>query len=254
MLFDIPVVTRQAFGISFELQGEVMNRYLMRALLTALAFTAAGMPVQAADAPKPAIERGSDWRAAVQKFVQTNMKHPAWGYSHSERDYALAKELAKADGVTVDDDVLFAAAYLHDVAAFAPFRTSADHQDVAADLAPSLLEGTGFPMGKIEAVRGAIRTHMYGRDPKGAEAIYLHDADALDWLGAIGVARIFGIVDPAGGSPDCPAAAKRLEMSLEEVPPKIVSPAGKARIEPRVRETKEFLSALRVESADTKRL
>jgi HD superfamily phosphodiesterase len=140
------------------------------------------------------------------------------------------------------------------VAAFAPFRTSEDHQDVAANLVGSLLEGTGFPMQKIDAVRGAIRTHMYGRDPKGPEAIYLHDADALDWLGAIGVARVFGIVDPNGGSPDGPAAVKRLEGSLESVPPRIVSKAGKTRAEPRVRELKEFLKELRTESADIKSL
>jgi acetyl esterase/lipase len=33
------------------------------------------------------------------------MKHPAWGLSHSVRDYELAKELAATDRVTVDDDV-----------------------------------------------------------------------------------------------------------------------------------------------------
>ena len=231
-----------------------IRKRLAFALLAALTFAASGAPAQAADAPRPSIERGGDWRSALQKFVKTNMKHPAWGYSHSERDYALAKELAAADGVTLDDDVLFAAAYLHDVAAFAPFRTSDDHQDVAADLVPSLLEGTGFPMGKIEAVRAAIRTHMYVRDPKGPEAIYLHDADALDWLGAVGVARIFGIVDPAGGSPDGPGAAKRLADSIESVPPRIVSPAGKARIEPRVRELRDFLSQLRAETGDLKHL
>ena len=55
-------------------------------------------------------------------------------------------------------------------------------------LVDTVLKGTGFPMAKIDAVRGAIRTHMYYRDPVGPEALYLHDADALDWLGAIGVA------------------------------------------------------------------
>jgi len=224
------------------------------ALIAAFSLMALEAPATAADAPKPTIEKGNDWRAAVQRFAKANLKHPAWGYSHSTRDYELAKELAAADAVTVDDDVLFAAAYLHDVAAFAPFRSSGDHQDVAANLVESMLEGTGFPMEKIDAVRGAIRTHMYGRDPKGPEAIYLHDADALDWLGAIGVARVFGIVDPNGGSPDGPAAVKNLEDSLESVPPKIVSPAGKSRIEPRVRELKEFLSVLRAETAGIKSL
>lgn len=230
------------------------TRTLPFTLLAALLLMSMATAAMPAEAPKPTIDKGSDWRAAVQRFAKANLKHPAWGYSHSTRDYELAKDLAAADKVSLDDDVLFAAAYLHDVAAFAPFRTSADHQDVAADLVASLLDGTGFPMNKIEGVRGAIRTHMYARDPTGPEAIYLHDADALDWLGAIGVARIFGTVDPNGGNPDGPAAVKRLEDTLASVPPRILSKAGKARAEPRIRELKEFLSQLRAESDETSNL
>lgn len=203
----------------------------------------------------PTIERGGDWRASVLRFAEINLKHPAWGASHSLRDYQLAKELAAADGVTLDDDVLFAAAYLHDVAAFAPFAMArVDHQDEATRIVESLLEGTGFPMRKIAAVQGAIQTHMFGRDPVGPEAIYLHDADGLDWLGAIGVARIFGLVDPNGGTPDGPGAVKRLENYLANVPSRIVSNAGKARVQQRVKELEEFLQQLRAESTDLKSL
>ena len=209
----------------------------------------------AADAAAPAIERTADWRAAVRHFADTHLKHPAWGSSHSTRDYELAKELAAADAVTLDDDVLYAAAYLHDVAAFAPFRKpDVDHQDEAARIVESLLEGTGFPMTKIDAVRGAIRTHMFERAPAGPEAIYLHDADALDWLGAIGIARVFALVDSNGGSPDGPAIVKRLESTLQQVPPRIVSKAGKARSTGRIRELDQFLRDLREQSADYRNL
>lgn len=188
-----------------------------------------------ADAPTPVIEQTDDWRAAVHRFVEANMQHPAWGLSHSMRDYQLAKELAAEDQATVDDDVLYAAAYLHDVAAFAPFRRSfVDHQDQAARITESLLAGTGFPMSKIEAVRGAIRTHMYDRDPVGPEAIYLHDADALDWLGAIGIARAVALYGPE--------AARELKETLIEVPSRLVSKAGQARAPQRIREVERFLA------------
>jgi len=225
------------------------------ALLAAFALVNLAATAIAADAPTPTIEHTGNWRKAVRSFVEANMKHPAWGLSHSMRDYDLAKELAAADQVTLDDDVLYAAAYLHDVAAFTPFRKSGvDHQDQAAQLVEALLADTGFPMAKIEAVRGAIRTHMYARDPVGPEAIYLHDADALDWLGAIGVARSFGLVDPKGGNPDGPEAVKGLEDSLNSVPARIVSKAGKARTAQRVSELEQFLRELRAESADLKTL
>jgi HD superfamily phosphodiesterase len=205
---------------------------------------AAGMPATA-----------SDWHVTVRELAAKHFKNPAWGYSHSMRDYALARELAAADHATLDDDVLFAAAYLHDIAAFPPWaKEKVDHSDVAADLIGTILKGTGFPMTKVDAVRGAIRTHMYYRDPIGPEALYLHDADALDWLGAIGVARIFGLVDPQGGDPDGPKAVKMLEDNLKNTPPRVLSPAGKALLPARKAELEQFLKELRQETENLKTL
>ena len=71
------------------------------------------------------------WREVVRQFAAQNFKNPAWGYSHSVGDYKLAKDLAEADHATLDDDVLFAAAYLHDMAAFAPWDREKDGIDHA---------------------------------------------------------------------------------------------------------------------------
>jgi uncharacterized protein len=191
----------------------------------------------------------ADWRTAVRNFAAEHFKQPAWGYSHSVRDYALARSLAAADHVKLDDDVLFAASFLHDIAAFPPWENEKlDHSDVGADVVVKILKDTGFPLSKIGAVQGAIRTHMFYRDPVGPEALYLHDADALDWLGAIGVARIIALVDPMGGSPDGPAVIKMLDENLEKVPSRVLSPAGRSRVPERKAELQEFLSNLRRES------
>jgi uncharacterized protein len=189
------------------------------------------------------------WREKVSAFAAEHFQHPAWGESHSRRDYALARSLAASDHVTLDDDVLFAAAYLHDMAAFAPWaEAKKDHSDVAADKIGVVLDGTDFPAAKLEAVRAAIRTHMYYRDPAQPEARYLHDADALDWLGAIGIARDIALVDDKGGKPLGPDAVKSIEADMKAVPPRIVTPAGKAQIAPRIAEEKAFLEALRGET------
>jgi len=187
------------------------------------------------------------WRELVRTFAQQHFKHPAWGYSHSVRDYELAKALAEADRVTLDDDVLFAAAYLHDMAAFAPWdrdKEGIDHSDEGARIVDTVLRDTGFPMAKMDAVRSAIRTHMYYRTPVGPEALYLHDADALDWLGAIGIARVIALVDPNGGEPDAPKAARMLEDNLTKVPPRVFSPAGRMRVPKLREELDEFLKNL----------
>ena len=230
------------------------------AILCSIASSAAPADAQAAPATPatPATlvtPAAADWRAPVRKFAAQYFKNPAWGYSHCQRDYALARELAAADHVALDDDVLFAAAYLHDMAAFKPWeKPKLDHSDVAADIVGTVLQGTGFPMAKIDAVRGAIRTHMYYRDPVGPEALYLHDADALDWLGAIGIARVTALVDPEGGNPDGPKAIKMLEDNLRSVPARVFSPAGKAMVPARKAELETYLRDLRRESEDLQTL
>jgi hypothetical protein len=211
------------------------------ACVVALAVAA---PARAADtsAARP-------WRDAVRAFAGEHFRHPAWGYSHSVRDYALARELAAADHVTLDDDVLYAAAMLHDMAAFAPWeKADADHADVAADRVAEILGATGFPMAKLERVRSAIRTHMFNREPKTPEATYLHDADALDWLGAVGVARVVALVDPAGGAPDGPAAIKMLEEYAAAAVKGVKTPAGAREMARRRPEGEAFLNALRRET------
>ena len=222
---------------------------ILLAAISASAVLAAALPAVAA---APAAQ---DWRASVRELALSHFKNPAWGYSHCLRDYALAKEMAAADHVAIDDDVLYAAAYLHDMAAFPPWEdVKLDHSDVGARVVDTVLKGTGFPMEKIEAVRGAIRTHMYYRDPVGAEALYLHDADALDWLGAIGVARIMALVDPHGGNPDAPKAVAMLTDNLNKVPSRVLSPAGRARVPERKAELEKFLSDLKRETDNLRTL
>jgi uncharacterized protein len=220
-----------------------------------LAFMVAADPMAAADVATPAQEPAADWRTVVSKFAQQHFNNPAWGYSHSVRDYRLARELAAADHVTLDDDVLYAAAYLHDMAAFEPWEKSGvDHADRAAEIVDTVLKNTGFPMAKITAVRGAIRTHMYDRNPVGNEALYLHDADALDWLGAIGVARIFGLVDPHGGNPSGPEVMPMLESNLAKVPARVLTPAGKSRLPERTAQLEIFLKELREQTDNLRAL
>ena len=208
------------------------------------------MTAPATAAPDPG------WHATVRAFAKAHFHNPAWGYSHVERDYRLACRLAAADHVMLDPDVIFAAAYLHDIAAFPPWEKPdpVDHADQGAAVVATVLRGTGFPMAKIDAVRAAIRTHMYYRAPRAPEALYLHDADALDWLGAIGIMRVVALTDPDGGDPDGPAAIAMVKDYLVHVPSRILSPAGRRMSAGRIAETKRFLGELAGESDGLKTL
>jgi hypothetical protein len=72
----------------------------------------------------------------------------------------------------------------------------------------------------------------------------------LDWLGAIGVARLIALVDPKGGKPTAPDIIKGLQMNMKNVPPRVLTPAGKAQVAPRLAEENAFLDALKRETGD----
>ena len=192
----------------------------------------------------------ADWRDSVRLLNEQHFKHTAWGTAHSVRDYDVAKWIAATDHLTYDDDVLFAAAYLHDIAGFPPWeKAGIDHQDRGADLMDSVLTGFGFPAEKIGKVKDAIRTHMPDRAPGAAvESQLLHDADGLDWLGAIGIARDMSIVDANGGKPDYGWALNRLRDDSAKVPGLLVTKAGKREAERRLAVTRAFLKDLEGET------
>lgn len=221
----------------------------MQRLIAAWALAcAAGLPgtgATAQDLHPPA------WRMRVTALAEASFRHAAWGYAHSARDYALALELARRDNVTLDDDVLFAAAYLHDMAMFPAWeQAGVDHADQASAVVDTVLRGTGFPDEKIDAVRRAIRTHMYNRTPMGPESLYLHDADALDWLGAIGIVRRFSMIGPDGGQPDARKMAAVLERDMHDVTDHVLSPAGKYVASARNAEVMGYITQLKAESAN----
>jgi uncharacterized protein len=198
---------------------------------------------------KPLVGATENWRVAAESFSRDNFKHPAWGYGHSKRVYALAKTLARADKADVDDDVLFAAAMMHDIAAFPNWASAdKDHADKAVEILPEMLRANGFPEEKIPAVIEAVRTHMFDRKPASPEAIYIHDADTLDWLGAIGAYRLIAIVETGGNQPDAKMALGLLEQRLAQAPAGVVSRAGMRELQKRERSLKRILAELRAQS------
>lgn len=162
--------------------------------------------------PQDPCEHAKDWRVGVCVFAKSQLKHFAWGYEHGLRDYALAKQLAVASNITYDDDVLFAASMLHDMGGFAPYeKAGVDHAVRTTEVIDPILRSAGFPMEKFPAVKTAVRTHSYydATKPTSPEGVLLHDADCLDFVGAIAVMRIISI---AGNEPSIPTVKKSLQL------------------------------------------
>ena len=115
-------------------------------------------------------------------------------FSHVERVYNLAMRIAREVGEQVDIEVLKVAVLLHDVARHLEDEGKiGDHAEEGARIARGILESLGFPREKVEKVCYCIRVHRFrgGEKPRTIEAQILQDADRLDAIGAVGIARAF---------------------------------------------------------------
>jgi len=112
---------------------------------------------------------------------------------HLRRVWRSARKIAAAEP-GADLLVLLAAAYLHDLVnppKDSPLRSRASR--LSAEKAVPLLEGMGLDSARARAAAHAIEAHSYsaGIPPATLEARILQDADRLEALGAIGLARCF---------------------------------------------------------------
>jgi uncharacterized protein len=219
-----------------------------------LLFLVAGTRLNAADAPAQTvtgIALDAPWKATIYAFAQKNFHHPAWGWQHSERDYRLAVEIATGDKLAVDTDVLFAAAMMHDMAAFKPWeRPKVEHGDVAAEVSEPILREAGFPMGKFPLVQAAMRGHMYYSEATLPDAIALHDADSVDFLGTIGAVRIIALTGE--DKPDVQGAIKTLRGFVRTIPGRLITQTAKRMGERRVAELNTLLDTLDAEAYNGK--
>ncbi len=205
-----------------------------------------------AAAPQVQTETGipldAPWKVTIYELARAKFHHPAWGWQHSERNYRVALELAQGDGLRVDTDVLFAAAFLHDMSAFMPCKDSQlEHGECAARQSGDILRAAGFPMVKLPAVQAAERGHMYYSDPgTQPEAIVLHDADSLDFLGDIGAARMISLTGETAAS-FAPAVAA-LRKFVREIPPRLVTKTAQRIGAERAAELQRLLDSLGAET------
>lgn len=95
-------------------------------------------------------------------------------------------------------DILYPAVILHDIGRVRESEDTTgqtDHALVGAEMAQEILEKAHYDEEHIEAIIHCIKAHRFrtGIKAQTIEAQILHDADKLDVLGAIGVARILMI-------------------------------------------------------------
>ena len=204
------------------------------------------------DTDSPTAMSQTGYREALIDYIRAQAKPPD-KFSHQPRLYQLAKRLA--EGQPYDDDVLFAAAWLHDLGVFIGHRPAAltrlatwDHIAYANRQVPGVLRQLGFPESKIPAVMEVIRTHLPSSTPTCFEGELLREADILEQLGAIAVLRNVSKVGRDTRFVRYADALQVLRRNIEQLPAQLHLPAARRLAGPRVETLKAFLAAAEAEA------
>jgi uncharacterized protein len=194
----------------------------------------------------------SGYRQAIIDYIHAQAKPPE-KFSHQPRLHRLAARLA--EDRTFDDDVLFAAAWMHDLGVFVghrpedPARLAAwDHVAYAIKEIPPLLQRFGFPAGKIPAVLEVIRTHQPSDRPTTFEGVLMRDADVLERLGAIGILRTVAKVGRDTRFAGFADALRVLQRNAEELFSTLELASARRLAEPRLKLMRDFLQAAAAEA------
>jgi uncharacterized protein len=194
----------------------------------------------------------SDFRAALEQYLHANA-NPPHKYGHQPRLYALSQQIGA--GLTYDDDVVFAAVFLHDLGVFIGHRPEDaaalkawDHVAYITAKAPAILSDAGFPSEKVAAVLEVIRTHQPQDTPTILEATIARDADILEMLGAIGITRTLSKLGSDNRFLTFTDGLIALQKQLEVLPGKLILETSKALAIPRIEAMKAFISALESEA------
>ncbi|MBS3760041.1 MAG: HD domain-containing protein [Halodesulfurarchaeum sp.] len=193
---------------------------------------------------------------AAKAYFSEGM-NPAHDWHHVERVDANADRL-RSEYQAVDDFVVRASVYLHDIGREREDTGEiTDHAEWGARESETILREHGVAAERVSAISHAIRAHRFSRgpEPESLEAKILSDADNLDALGAVGIARCFTQGGDRGSpihDPDLPPKADETEAGatqynhfykkLLDLPARMYTQTGREIAEDRREFMKQFLT------------
>ena len=131
----------------------------------------------------------------IRNYCETAFKEAkhSHNWDHTERVYILCMHIGAIEGA--DLEVLAIAAFLHDIGRATQDKAKGKicHAEVGANIASEVLEKFDIPQDKKDNITHSVLCHRYrnSHEPKTIEAKVLFDADKLDAIGAVGIARDF---------------------------------------------------------------
>jgi len=195
----------------------------------------------------------------VKKRLENDSAHD---FEHTMRVYKNAQKICKKE--KANEKLVLSAALLHDIVSYPKSDKRSKISSIeGAKKSKKILEKLDFTKKEITIISDAIKDHSFSQNkiPKTIEGKILQDADRLDALGAIGIARVFA----TGGSLkrpfyniDDPFCKKRIPddhtwtvdhffAKLFKLESLMNTKSGKAEAKKRTRILKEFLNQLKQE-------
>jgi len=196
----------------------------------------------------------ANWRESVVACIRAEAL-PVDKFGHQPRLYALATAIGQ--GIEYDDDILFAAAWMHDLGVFVGHRPADPAELARWNHVPYTIARTrerlaawGFPPAKLDGVAEAIRTHQPQDEPVRVEAVLLRDADILEQLGAVGALRTLAKVGRDTRYATFTSVLPVLRNAVETLPGKLRLPRAVALSQPRVEALRSLIAAIENEAGD----
>jgi uncharacterized protein len=160
-----------------------------------------------------------------------------WGINHTRRLLHLISVIG--EGLPYDANVVWLAAHLHDWGGYPHWaQAGVDHALRSRQVAESFLRERAYPQDRLALVLESVEFHHSGAPDRSIESILLSDADALDFLGAVGVLRDF-----SRNLQDLRLAYQAARQRREKLPKLVLLDSSKAIAAERVGEMDEILSA-----------
>lgn len=137
----------------------------------------------------------------IKQAVAQELSCSAHDLEHTNRVFNLAMRISA--NLTVDHKILLPAIYLHDIARARVDRSKGektDHAVLGSQMAKELLQELAYKESEIEQICHCIENHRFRTKSveRSVEAQVLYDADKLESLGAIGIARSYIMVGQYG--------------------------------------------------------
>jgi uncharacterized protein len=132
---------------------------------------------------------------SLEKEVKRRMSNDsAHDFEHIMRVYKNAQKICKKE--KIDPKLVLSAVLLHDIVSYPKSDKRSKLSSVqSAELSKKILQNYNFSGEEIKIVSDAIRDHSFSKNkiPQTIEGKILQDADRLDALGAVGIARVFAV-------------------------------------------------------------